>query len=144
LELQTPYPGDYQTTVDQVSRENERGYLPPLKTSINGIEEYEVVFLGFPTWGMQLPPPLKSFLTRYDLSGKTIVPFNTNAGYGVGSSIRNIRELCPQSKILAPFTIRGGLERDGQLFVFQGQRGAAARADVDAWLKKIGMTSLSR
>src|SRR5688572_434555 len=61
LELEKPYPGDYRTTVDQVARENETGFLPPLKTKIERIEQYDVVFVGFPTWGMQLPPPMKSF-----------------------------------------------------------------------------------
>lgn len=54
LELETPYPSDYSATVEQVARENESGYLPPLRTKIEGIEQYHVLFLGFPTWGMQL------------------------------------------------------------------------------------------
>jgi Flavodoxin len=54
LELETPYPADYNATVQQVARENETGYLPPLKTKIERIEQYDIVFLGFPTWGMQL------------------------------------------------------------------------------------------
>jgi multimeric flavodoxin WrbA len=65
--------------------ENERGYLPPLKTRIDGIEQYDVVFVGFPAWDMKIPQPMKTFLHRYDLKGKTVIPFNTNAGYGVGS-----------------------------------------------------------
>ena len=51
LELETPYPADYNATVQQVVRENETGYLPPLKTKIDRIEQYSFVFLGFPTWG---------------------------------------------------------------------------------------------
>lgn len=64
LELERPYPADYSATVQQVARENETGYLPPLKTKIDRIEQYGVVFVGFPTWGMRLPPPMKSFLRR--------------------------------------------------------------------------------
>ena len=89
LELKNPYPEDYKAIVDQVVKENESGFLPPLKTKIDSIQKYDVVFVGFPTWGMQLPPPMKSFLNQYDLSGKTIVPFNTNAGYGIGSTFRH-------------------------------------------------------
>lgn len=62
LELVNPYPKDYQAIVRQVDGENERGYLPPLKTKIENIQQYQTIFLGFPTWDMQLPPPLKSFL----------------------------------------------------------------------------------
>ena len=60
IELETPYPADYNATMQQVARENETGYLPPLKTKIDLIEQYDVVFLGFPNWGIQLPPPVKS------------------------------------------------------------------------------------
>ena len=84
LELETPYPADYNMTVQQVVHENETGYLPPLKTKIEHMEQYDVLFVGFPTWGMQLPPPIKSFLHQYDLKGKTVIPFNTNGGYGPG------------------------------------------------------------
>ena len=97
LELETPYPTDYRTTVQQVVRENETGYLPPLKTKIDRIKQYDFVFLGFPTWGMQLPPPVKSFLHQYKMKGKTVIPFNTNGGYGVGSSFETVKELCSQS-----------------------------------------------
>ncbi len=144
LELERPYPADYNATVQQVARENETGYLPSLRTKIDRIEQYDYVFLGFPTWGMQLPPPVKSFLHQYDLSGKTVVPFNTNGGYGVGSSIQNIKELCPNSKILDAFVTRGGLERDGEIFVIKGERGKEAQAEVDEWLKRIGIISPSR
>src|SRR6476659_6325381 len=78
LELEKPYPEDYRQTVQQVVQENETNYLPPLKTKIDSIENYDVVFVGFPTWDMKLPPPMKSFLSHYNLGGKTIVPFNTN------------------------------------------------------------------
>jgi flavodoxin len=80
VELETPYPADYNATVQQVVRENETGYLPPLKTKIERIEQYDFVFLGFPTWGMRLPPPMKSFLRQHSLRGKTVIPLNTNGG----------------------------------------------------------------
>ena len=139
LELETPYPADYNATVQQVARENETGYLPPLKTKIDRIEQYDVVFLGFPTWGMQLPPPVKSFLRQYSLKGKTVIPFNTNAGYGEGSSFQTVRELCPQSTVLEGFVIRGGLERDGQYLVIKGARAEEAQKEVESWLRKIKM-----
>jgi len=61
LELENPYPENYQQTVQQVVKENETNYLPVLKTKIDSIEKYDVVFVGFPTWDMQMPPPMKSF-----------------------------------------------------------------------------------
>lgn len=137
LELEKPYPADYKTTVQQVVNENESGYLPPLKTKIDSIEKYNVVFIGFPTWDMKIPPPMKSFLHQYNLKGKIVIPFNTNAGYGVGSGFQTVKELCPGSNVLEGFEIKGGIERDGVLFVMKGEKAKEAEKEVKQWLKKI-------
>ena len=137
LELVTPYPADYRATVEQVVKENETGYLPPLKTKIDSITTYDVVFVGFPTWDMKTPPPIKSFLHQHDLAGKTVIPFNTNAGYGIGSGFETVKELCPKSKALEGFSTKGGIERDGQLLVIKGQKAITAEAEVQKWLHRI-------
>ena len=137
IELETPYPENYEVTVQQVVKENETGYLPPLKTKIDSIQHYDVVFVGFPTWGMKLPPPMKTFLHQYDLKGKTIIPFNTNAGYGVGSGFQTVKELCPDSKVLEGFEIKGGIERDGVYFVMKDEKAQEAETKVKSWLQKI-------
>ena len=137
LELENPYPKDYKAIVAQVSNENETGFLPPLKTRIDNIEKYDIIFVGFPTWGMQLPPPMKSFFKQYDLSGKTIVPFNTNAGYGVGTSFQTVKELCPRCTILEGFSTKGGVERDGILFVIEGEKKKQAQLEIKKWLQNL-------
>jgi len=137
LELEKPYPGSYMATVQQVVRENESGYLPPLKTRIDSIQNYDVVFIGFPTWGMKLPPPMKSFLKQYDLRGKTVVPFNTNDGYGIGSSFDTVRELCPNSQLLEGFTIQGGTGEDGKPRLTKEKNAKEAETKVREWLQKI-------
>ena len=137
LELEKPYPENYQQTVQQVVKENETGYLPPLKTKIDSIQNYDVVFVGFPTWDMKMPPPMKSFLHGYDLSGKTVIPFNTNAGYGVGSGFQTVKELCPKSTVLDGFTTKGGVERDGVYFVIKDEKAKEAETEVKKWLHKI-------
>lgn len=139
LELEKPYPENYRQTVQQVVQENERGYLPPLKTKIDSIKKYDVVFVGFPTWDMQMPPPMKSFLHQYDLSGKTVIPFNTNAGYGVGSGFKTVKELCPNSKVLEGFSITGGVERDGIYLVIKSERAKEAERKVNQWLHKLDL-----
>ncbi len=137
LELEKPYPANYRQTVQQVVKENETNYLPPLKTKIDAIEKYDIVFLGFPTWDMQMPPPMKSFLHQYNLSGKTIVPFNTNAGYGVGSSFETVKDLCAKSKVLEGFEMKGGIERDGIYFAIKDEKAKEAETEVIKWLQKI-------
>jgi len=137
LELEKPYPENYQATVQQVVNENETGYLPQLKTKIDSIEKYDVVFVGFPTWDMKMPPPVKSFLHQYNLTGKTVIPFNTNAGYGVGNGFQTIAELCPNSKILEGFEIKGGVERDGIKLAIKDEKAKEAETKVRKWLQKI-------
>jgi len=137
LELETPYPENYRATVDQVVRENETGYLPPLKTKIDSMQNYDIVFVGFPTWDMKMPPPMKSFLHQYNLRGKTVIPFNTNAGYGVGTGFQTVKELCPNSKILEGFSTTGGIERDGKLLVIKDEKATEAASEVKKWLQKI-------
>lgn len=139
LELKNPYPENYQEIVAQVSKENETGFLPPLKTKIEDIEKYDLLFIGFPTWGMKLPPPMKSFLKEYNLKGKTIITFNTNAGYGIGSSFETVEELAPESKTLEGFSIKGGKEKDGILFVMEGDKKSVAEKEIQKWLQKIGI-----
>ncbi|MBS1609525.1 MAG: flavodoxin [Bacteroidetes bacterium] len=141
LELEKPYPENYQATVQQVVKENETGYLPPLKTKVDSIQNYDVVFLGFPTWDMKMPPPVKSFLYQYNLKGKTVIPFNTNAGYGVGSSFETVKELCPGSNLLEGFEIKGGVERDGVYLAIKNEKAKEAETKVKKWLAEIKMIS---
>lgn len=139
IELKDPYPENYKSIVEQVVRENETGFLPPLKTTIDNIQTYDVVFVGFPTWGMQLPPPIKSFLKQYDLKGKTVVPFNTNGGYGIGSTFGTVKKMCPNSTVLEGFSMKGGEERDGILFVMEGEKEKMAEFEVKKWLQEINV-----
>jgi flavodoxin len=139
LEKQDPYPENYQEIVAQVDRENEEGYLPPLKTKIENLKDYDFLFVGFPTWDMQMPPPMKSFLTENDLSGKTVIPFNTNAGFGVGQGFDQLRESCPDSKILEGFSVEGGYEKKGVLLAIKEKRKEKVEDQVITWLTSIGL-----
>ena len=84
-----------------------------------------------------MPPPMKSFLHQNNLSGKTVIPFNTNAGYGVGSGFQTVKELCANSKVLEGFSIKGGVERDGVYFVIKDEKAKEAETEVKKWLQKI-------
>ena len=139
LELEKPYPENYKSIVDQVAKENDTGYIPQLKSKIDTIDNYDTIFIGFPTWGMQLPPPIKSFLRSYDFKGKIIAPFNTNAGYGLGNSIETLEKLAPKSKVLNAFETKGGVERDGIRFVMKGEKELQVKSEVKKWLQSINI-----
>jgi len=137
VEAATPYPENYDAIVAQVDEENESGYAPPLERQIENIQRYDTVFVGFPTWDMQLPPPMKTFLSQHDLSGKTVLPFNTNGGYGAGSSFKTVKDLCVDCRVLEGFSTRGGLERDGIHLAIKGRRRKEVHAEVAAWLQRV-------
>ncbi|OFC69075.1 hypothetical protein BFC18_20280 [Alteromonas confluentis] len=135
LSLVEPYPENYQQTVEQVREENESGFLPELVSLKNDPERYSEIFIGFPTWGMALPPPVKALLRSTELRDKTVFPFNTNAGYGLGSSIKTFRELCVGCNVMFEFSAKGGIERDGILLAIKGKREVEVRGEVKAWLE---------
>lgn len=137
LELEKPYPENYQAIVQQVSEEYAKEFLPPLKTKIEDIEQYDTVFIGFPTWAMNLPPPIQSFLNENKFKGKTLVPFNTNAGYGLGNSIDKIREMCPEANLKPAFSMIGGKEKEGIFLTIKDERAKDTEQKVVSWLKSL-------
>lgn len=137
LETANPYPQDYQKMVAQVRREQETNARPALKTRID-TAKYDRIVIGFPTWAMQLPPPVKTFLATHNLQGKTVLPLNTNAGYGAGSSFDELKALCAGCKVKQGLSLEGGKERDGVLFVMQGAKRQAAARKITQWLTSVG------
>ena len=104
----------------------------------------DALALGLFVNGMQLPPPMKSFLKQYDLKGKTVIPFNTNDGYGVGSSFQTVKEMCPKSRVPEGFTTTGGTERDGVTPAIRGPRAKEVRAQVQEWLRRIKVSVVKK
>jgi flavodoxin len=105
------YPEDYEETVAQATSERESGFEPPLAALAPNVERYETVFLGFPVWGMSAPSVIRSFLSKHDLSGKTLVPFITHGGYGLGESLSVVAKHAPQARLLEGFFLEADQER---------------------------------
>jgi len=90
VQAQKPYPKEYDAVVKQARHELDSGYKPALKTKIKNIKAYDLIFIGYPSWWSTFPAPVKTFLSEYDLSGKTILPFCTHEGSGLGRSVTDI------------------------------------------------------
>ena len=105
------YPEDYLQTVEQARQERDSGFEPVLESRVHNLDAYDTVFLGFPIWGETLPPVVRAFLSAHDLSGKTIIPFTTHGGYGLGSSRAVLHAHAPQAKVLEGFVMEGEQER---------------------------------
>lgn len=116
------YPEDYEQTVAQAARERQRRHLPPLRARAPALARDATVFLGFPVWGQSVPPPVRSFLAQHDLAGRTLVPFITHGGYGVGDSLAVLAADAPQAR----------LRDDGLVLRADQERETLAR--VTSWL----------
>ena len=86
---------------DRAQDELNNGTRPPLSSHIDQevMEQYDVIFVGFPIWWYDLPMPVWSFLEEYDLSGKTIAPFCTSGGSGLSGTVNEIKELEPNAVV---------------------------------------------
>lgn len=105
------YPEDYLQNVEQARQERDRGEEPPLSAKVDDIASYDTVFLGFPIWGETMPPVIRSFLRSHDLRGKTVRPFITHGGYGVGNSLSVLASHAPGACIEKPFVMEADQER---------------------------------
>ena len=99
---------------------------PKLATHIQNLNDYDVVFIGFPNWWYNMPMPLYSFFDEYDFGGKSVIPFCTHGGSRFSDAIKTIRELEPKASVLDGYAI----PRD---------RVSEAKPNVLNWLKRIGM-----
>jgi flavodoxin len=107
-----PYPEDYEAVVSQAQRERDTCYEPLLRAMVPNVQSYAMVFLGFPIWGMTAPPVIRSFLSGHDLSGKTLVPFITHGGYGLGQSLAVLAKHAPKARLLKAFAMKADQERE--------------------------------
>lgn len=85
---------DYGNDQSRSSLEmNDPDARPSISGSVENMEQYDIIFLGYPIWWGDSPRIIASFVESYDFSGKTIVPFCTSGGSGIGSSAKNLHDL---------------------------------------------------
>jgi flavodoxin len=118
------YPSDYTETTNVARREKEKGERPALKEPLVSAEDYDVIILGYPNWWGTMPMAVVTFLESIDTRGKTIAPFCTHEGSGMGSSERDLKGFCPQANVLKGLAIRGSAVNK-------------ADKDITAWLKEL-------
>ena len=125
IEAETPYPTNHDMLVDLAKEEQDNDSRPAIKDSIENLEEYETVFIGYPIWWSDMPMIMYTFFDTYDFSGKTIVPFSTHGGSSFAGTPDTIAELEPNAAILDGKTISREIIQD-------------AEQDIVDWLRDIG------
>ena len=102
-----PYPKDYYETTKIAQNELRIKVRPELISNIKDISKYDVIFLGYPNWWGTMPMAVYTFLESHDFSGKTIIPFCTHEGSGMGNSESDIKKALPNSIIKKGLSLYG-------------------------------------
>ncbi len=106
LKTVTPYPAGYQAVVDLARKEIDAGVKPELKTKIDNFAQYDTIFVGTPNWWSTMAPPVATFLSSYDFTGKTVIPFVTHGGGGEARCASDMKKLCPKANFKEPLVLR--------------------------------------
>lgn len=108
IEQAKPYSKGYNDCIEEARADRQRDARPELSAYPDSLEIYDVIYLGFPNYWGTMPMALFTFLEHFDFTGKTIKPFCTHEGSGMGSSIADIKRLCPGAKVEKGLAIHGG------------------------------------
>lgn len=126
IQAAKPYPQDYDEVVAVAKKEKAANARPVLKNHLSNVQEYDVIFLGFPNWWGSFPMAVATFLEENDLAGKIVIPFCTHEGSYMGSSESDLAKLEPKAIRLEGLPIRGRSVKDAQV-------------EVSEWIKKLAV-----
>jgi flavodoxin len=102
------YSKSYKICIEQARADQRRNARPELKKYPDSLDPYETIYLGYPNYWGTMPMVMFTFLEHFNFTGKIIKPFCTNEGSGIGSSVEDIKRLCPGAKVEKPLVILGG------------------------------------
>lgn len=122
------YPANYNECTDIAKKELNEHARPAIAED-KSTEEYDTIFLGYPIWWGDMPMAVFTFLEAHDFNGKTIIPFATHEGSGMGRTEGSLKMALPGAKILKGLAIRGSIAQNSR---------DRAEKSVDSWLKGLG------
>lgn len=130
IETVQPYTGSYNEVVDQALDETKRGFKPAIKPLAKDIAAYDTIAVGTPTWWYTMAPAVKTFLEDNDFSGKTVVPFMTNAGWP-GHVIKDMTKAAQANgaKVVSPLEVK--FDSNG------GAKQETSQNEVDKWIQSV-------
>ena len=101
------YSSVYRDVVNRARQELREDERPELMEDLDTIASYDTIFIGYPNWCNTFPAPVLTFLSNHDFSGKTIIPFCTHGGGGIGNSLRDFSKYCTSAKIVKGLSLNG-------------------------------------
>ena len=121
----TKYDGmAYRPLCDLAKKEQQNGELPPFEGTVD-VKKYDIIFIGGPVWWGTYPQVMFTFFKKYDLNGKTIIPFTTHEGSGLGRCVKDVEKAYPKATIEHGFSI-------------YGHDVSTSKERVEKWLKELG------
>lgn len=108
IEQVKPYSANYNDCISEAQSDQRANVRPELKSYPENMENYDIIYLGFPNYWSTMPMAVFTFLEHFDLSGKIIKPFCTHEGSGMGSSIDDIKKICTGATVEKWLAIQGG------------------------------------
>ena len=120
------YPTNYRDSTNVAKEEQNNDTRPELSNHVENMEDYDIIFLGYPNWWGGLPMPVYTFLEEYDFSGKIIIPFASHEGSGLGNGPSEIAEICPDAQIMDGFAARG-------------TEVSSSKADIEKWITSLDL-----
>ena len=127
IETVKPYPDEYKACVDIAKAEKENNARPEVKGDI-AVEDYDVIFLGYPNWWGDMPMAVYTFIEKHDWNGKTVVPFCTHEGSGLSDTERKLKDACKGATVSEGLAIKGTTAQNSP---------SQALKTVQTWLKKV-------
>jgi flavodoxin len=127
IESVTAYPKDYTEATEAAKNELRAKARPKLTGQVENMGAYDVIFVGYPNWWGTMPMPVFTFLESHDFSGKTIVPFCTHEGSGMGHSEKDIAKACPKATVFEGLAIHGA-------------SASFAESEVSNWIDRLTLT----
>lgn len=118
------YDMPYDALIKLAKEETEKGEKPAFKGEVQNIDDYDTIFIGGPVWWGTYPRVMFTFFDKYDLNGKTIIPFTTHEGSGLGSVVEDLKSVYPNATFKEAFGIYGHETRKDL-------------SKVDKWLKRL-------
>ncbi|MBO5484565.1 MAG: Ig-like domain-containing protein [Lachnospiraceae bacterium] len=116
------YPKDYDKTVARAKRELNKNARPKITSVVANMKDYDIIYIGYPIWWHSTPKVVDTFLAKYNLKGKTVIPFCTSGGSDISESMDEIKKFCKGSTILEGYTADSGSTKE-----------------IRNWLIRIGM-----
>ena len=126
IQVKEPYSSDWDDCLERANKERSDNARPKLKKSVENIEDYDVVFLGYPTWWYGAPMAVLSFIEENNLSGKQVYLFCSHGTGGLAESVGDIESVLPKSTELSEDIFDAGEDET-----------LSSEQDIVNWLEKL-------